>query len=141
MGVSLENRRPMYIKINTMKTVSSKEVGRWARHYLKSGSRVEVDQWAAYQAVSQAGMSLQQPSIKRHPQLKDTVFIWINTMMGNVKRSMDGTLHALRLPYVARYLLGFAWRFNHRFSLRAALHTLLGATCKAAPRTRNKILA
>src|SRR3546814_2309357 len=48
---------------------------------------------------------------------------WVNVVMGNLKRSLDGTLHAFRyFKYAERYLGEAAWRFNRRFD-RSAEHT------------------
>ena len=43
---------------------------------------------------------------------QDVVFRWVNTVLGNVKRAIDGTYHAIRRPYMGRYLSLFQFRFN-----------------------------
>ena len=57
---------------------------------------------------------------------------WVNTLMGNMKRSMDGTYHSVRPKYLARYLAEFQYRFNRRYDLAAMADRLLRA---AAPKT------
>ena len=42
---------------------------------------------------------------------------WVNTLLGNVKRAIDGTYHACEARYAGRYLAEFAYRFNRRYEL------------------------
>src|SRR5690606_8804559 len=59
---------------------------------------------------------------------------WVNTVLGNVKRSLDGTYHAIRQgKYARRYLAEAAWRFNRRFRLRDLLPRLATAMMAATP--------
>ena len=58
---------------------------------------------------------------------------WVNTTLGNVKRSMDGTYHAVAPLCAARYLAEFQYCFNRRFDLAALPQRLLRAAV-AAPR-------
>ena len=45
---------------------------------------------------------------------------WVNVVLGNLKRSLDGTCHAFGFfKYAERYLAEAAWRFNRRFNLKA----------------------
>ena len=56
------------------------------------------------------------------------IFVWINTLLGNVKNALHGTHHALRPKYLQRYLSEFCDRFNRRFDLAALVPRLLYAT-------------
>ena len=38
-------------------------------------------------------------------------------MLGNVKRSIDGTYHAIDAKHVPLYLGAFSYRFNRRYQL------------------------
>ena len=40
---------------------------------------------------------------------------WVNTLLGNVKRAIDGTHHACNGKYAGRYLAEFAYRFKLNF--------------------------
>jgi hypothetical protein len=63
---------------------------------------------------------------------------WVNIVMGNVKRSLDGTHHAFKYAkYAHRYLAEATWRFNRRFRLKALVPRLLvaAARCKPWPET------
>jgi len=48
-------------------------------------------------------------------------FTWVNTAIGNVKRSINGAYHAINAKHVPRYLAEFCYRFNRRFKLEDML--------------------
>lgn len=59
---------------------------------------------------------------------------WVNVVMGNLKRSLDGTLHAFKyFKYTQRYLADATWRFNRRFELKALVRRLLVAAARCKP--------
>lgn len=59
---------------------------------------------------------------------------WVNIVMGNLKRSLDGTLHAFKFfKYSRRYLAEATWRFNRRFELEALVRRVLVAAARCQP--------
>ena len=42
---------------------------------------------------------------------------WVNTLLGNVKRAIDGTYHSCAPRFAGRYLAEFGYRFNRRYRL------------------------
>lgn len=44
-------------------------------------------------------------------------FKWVNTIIGNVKKALHGTFHAISEHHFSRYLAEFCYRFNRRFNL------------------------
>ncbi len=42
-------------------------------------------------------------------------FKWVNTIIGNVKKALHGTFHAISKKHFAQYLAEFSYRFNRRF--------------------------
>ncbi len=44
-------------------------------------------------------------------------FAWVNTMIGNVKKAINGTYHAINPRHLPRYLAEFCYRHNRRFQL------------------------
>ncbi len=58
----------------------------------------------------------------------------INTVLGNLKRSLSGTYHAFDFAkYAHRYLAEAQYRFNRRFNLHSILPRLLRAACLSTP--------
>lgn len=59
---------------------------------------------------------------------------WVNTVLSNVKRALDGTYHAFGFfKYSDRYLAEAQYRFNRRFDLKAMLPRLLVAAARCQP--------
>ncbi len=59
--------------------------------------------------------------------------IWVNTLLGNVKRAMDGTYHACAARYAGRYLAEFAYRFNRRYQLADLVPRLAYVAVRTPP--------
>ena len=67
---------------------------------------------------------------------------WLNTVLSNVKRSLDGTYHAFAFArYAHRYLAEAAWRFNRRFDLTILVPRLLVSTAHCKPWTERRLRA
>ena len=67
---------------------------------------------------------------------------WVNVVLGNLKRAISGTYHAVKqAKYARRYLAEAAYRFNRRFRLRETLPRLATAMmrCKPCPEPRLRI--
>lgn len=63
-------------------------------------------------------------------------FKWVNTIFGNIKRSIAGTFRGMiRKKQMVRYLAEFKWRFNHRFDLAGMIPALAGAAAQSKPVT------
>lgn len=59
---------------------------------------------------------------------------WVNVVLGNVKRAISGTYHAVRqAKYARRYLAEAAYRFNRRFRLIDLLPRLAVAMMRCKP--------
>ncbi len=53
---------------------------------------------------------------------------WVNVLLGNLRRAISGSYHAIRQGKYARlYLAEAAYRFNRRFRLHAMLPRLVRA--------------
>jgi hypothetical protein len=66
-----------------------------------------------------------------------TQFRWINTVLGNFKTSFSGTFHAFNFhKYARRYLVGYCFRFNRRFSIAGMTERSANAVCFYRPLTQ-----
>jgi hypothetical protein len=62
-------------------------------------------------------------------------FVWVNTILGNLKTSVSGTFHAFDFEkYASRYLAAVQYRFNSRFDLRALFPRFVKAAAKIGKR-------
>ena len=59
---------------------------------------------------------------------------WANTIVGNVKTAITGTLKSVAMRYVFRYLAEFRYRFSRRFKLPEMLNRLASVATRAAHR-------
>ncbi|AAW77535.1 transposase [Xanthomonas oryzae pv. oryzae KACC 10331] len=59
---------------------------------------------------------------------------WVNVVLSNLKRSLDGAYHAFKFAkYAQRYLAETMWRFNRRFDLTRLVPSLLAAAAASKP--------
>lgn len=111
-----------------------RELARWARHHLHAEAHVVSDGLACFRGVQDAGRGHTPvvtgggPASVDVPELLQT-----NTMIGNVKKAIHGTYHALRHKHLPRYLAEFCYRFNRRFRLEDMVPRLANAALRTAP--------
>ena len=108
---------------------------------LSKGSVVVSDGLACFKAVTEA--QCEHFSIVtggRPDSVKKEQFIWVNTMIGNVKNSLVGTYHAIRPKHLPRYLAEFSYRFNRRFQLEGMLPRFAYIALRTPPMP-NKLLS
>ena len=62
-------------------------------------------------------------------------FLWVNTILGNLKTSLVGDYHAFGFAkYTSRYLAAVAYRFNRHFQFDTLPMRLLVAAIAIGPR-------
>lgn len=63
-------------------------------------------------------------------------FHWVDTVLGNLRRTVAGAHHGLKFgKYADAYLAGFAYRFSRRFDLRALVAWLIVDVARAKPKS------
>ncbi len=61
-------------------------------------------------------------------------FRWINILLGNLKTSFSGTLHAFNFDKDAKlYLGGFCFLYNRHFKIAAISERIANAFCVCKP--------
>lgn len=110
----------------------SKEIAKWAKRHLSADSLVVSDGLACFAAVTGAGCQHIGIVTGGGPKgVSVEAFTWVNTMISNVKRSMNGAYHAINHKHLPRYLAEFSYCFNRRF----VLEDMLPRLCYVAART------
>ena len=129
-----EAGHPIAMRMDTVSGFRKTALADWAKHHLAPGTKVVSDGLRCFSSVTQAACT-HLPTITGGgpPDETDRTFWWINTMLGNVKKAMHGTYHALRPKYLQRYLSEFCYRFNRRFDLAALVPRLLVAAARTPP--------
>ena len=140
-AVSLDDRgHPLYIKLTVVPGFTRKAISDWAKTQLGPGCSVLSDGLACFTGVTEAGCHHQASvAAGRKPrELPD--FLWINTILGNLKTSLSGAYHAFDFAkYAPRYLAAFAYRFNRRFRLESLPMRLLAAALETGPPPEPKL--
>ncbi|MEI6893903.1 MAG: IS1595 family transposase, partial [Colwellia sp.] len=110
------------------------EVSRWAKKHLSSGGLVSSDGLACFSAVKDAGCEHKiTVTGGGYESVTKKQFIWVNTMIGNVKNSISGTYHSVRDKHLPRYFAEFCYRFNRRFSLKDMLPLFMFVAMRTPP--------
>lgn len=150
VGRGSENKVPFIAAIETnsqghpkravftpVKTFSTAEVKVWAQQYLKASATVVSDGLACFRAVEAVGCTHQPEIVGTQRKSTDMgCFHWVNTVLGNLKTSIDGNYHGFKFDkYAHRYLSEVQYRFNRRFDLASMLPRLLFAGSRTGPRT------
>ena len=140
-AVSLnESGHPIHAKITPVIGFSSEAVGSWAMAHLDPDCTVLTDGLACFRSVITAGCSHEAVVTGgKHPNDLPQ-FRWVNTLLGNLKTSLSGTFHAFNFDkYAKRYLGGYCFGFNRRFSLPAMTERIANAVCCCIPCTERDL--
>lgn len=125
--------KPLTMRMDPVRGFRSREIGRWSRKHLAAGAHVRSDGLACFAAVGQAGCT-HEPLVTSGPKGRQRrkAFVWVDTMLGNIKNAMQGTYHGIGAKHLPRYLAEFSYRFNRRFNL-AGMVGRLGAAAALTP--------
>jgi hypothetical protein len=136
-ALSLDDEgHPLRIKLTPVSGFSSKAIADWAKANLSPGSAVLSDGLACFAAVIEAGCQHQAIIVGGRKPKDVPEFLWVNTILGNLKTSLGGAYHAFDFAkYAVRYLAAFAYRFNRRFQLDTLPKRLLVAAIAIGPRS------
>lgn len=131
--VSAEGR-PERLRLSPVGGFRRRAVEVWAQRQLQPGTVVRSDGLRCFRGVQAAGCE-HQPRITgggkgscETPGLR-----WVNTLLGNVKRAIDGTYHACAPQYAGRYLAEFSYRFNRRYQLADLVPRLAYVAVRTPP--------
>jgi hypothetical protein len=126
---------PLRVKLTPVSGFTSRAIADWAKTNLASGCAVLSDGLACFAAVTEAGCQHHAIIIGGRKPKDLPEFLWVNTVLGNLKTSLGGAYHAFDFAkYASRYLAAFAYRFNRRFQLDTLPRRLLVAAIAVGPR-------
>lgn len=129
-----EGRRPQRMHLRAVPGFRRYAISRYAKASLEPESIVVSDGLACFRGVKEAGCT-HIPLVTgggrksaQHPS-----FLWVNTMLGNVKNAITGTYHAIHFKHMPRYLAEFEYRFNRRFQLGDMIERLAYISLRTPP--------
>jgi transposase-like protein len=129
-----QDGRPVKIQLRRVRGFRQREIARFAKSCLAPGSDVVSDGLWCFKGVTEAACrhsTIVTGGGRKSAQL--SCFKWVNTMLGNVKNSLLGTFHAIRVKHAPRYLAEFEYRFNRRFDLPAMIDRLIYVALRTPP--------
>ena len=128
---------PKRVVFSRIKAFSLREVEAWAHRSLKPSAMVVSDGLQCFRAVTAIGCSHQPEVVGVHRKSTQMgCFHWVNTILGNLKTSIDGNYHGFNfVKYAHRYLAEVQYRFNRRFDLASIFPRLIFAGAQTSPRT------
>jgi transposase-like protein len=135
--------RPLFARFDVLPDWRTPTLAEWAKRALAPSAHVVSDGLSSFVGVTAAGCTHEPiPHGTGKQSVQHPRFIWINTILGNLKRSLYGTHHAFKAPkYGQRYLADFQYRFNRRFDLAAMVPRLAVAALCAMPWPEHRIRA
>ena len=136
-AVSVDDEgHPLRVKLTPVPGFTLKAITNWSKTHLGSDCTVLSDGLACFNGVSDAGFQHTVVITGGRKPNELPEFNWVNTVLGNVKTSLNGAYHAFDFgKYAYRYLAAIAYRFNRRFILKTLPERLLVAAVGTEPRT------
>lgn len=133
-AVQTEVGRPLGAKLTRLSTHGRGAVSQWADAHLAPQSITVTDGLDCFKALNERGHYHHAIRVgSGHQAAQHPAFLWVNTLLGNLKNALDGTYHAIHPKHAPRYLAEFQYRFSRRFDLPAMVPRLLFAAVRTPP--------
>ena len=134
-AVETREGRPTRVHLRLVEGFTKAAIGQYAKAGLVAGSHIVSDGLACFTGVTDAQCTHTAVVTSRiHRPERLSIFKWVNTVLGNVKSAITGTLRAIRAAHAARYLAEFEYRFNRRFRLEEMIQRLAWVAVRTEPR-------
>jgi ribosomal protein L37AE/L43A len=125
---SEEEHRPWYVRLDPLPGFTKKALVQWAESALAPDALMVSDGLACFAAAADLVDAHEQVVVGQRKSSDLECFHWVNTLLGNIKSSIQGTYHGFNFgKYAARYLGELQYRFNRRFDLPRMVPRLLHA--------------
>ncbi len=129
-----EDGCPVRLRLTRVRGFSRVEIASWVQKHRSPGCIVVSDGLPAFRELARAGCRHQPLVTGGGPDsVKSSQFLWVNTLLGNVKNAIHGTYHAVREKHLPRYLAEFCYRFNRRFQLQDLLPRFMYVVLRTPP--------
>ena len=129
-----EDKRPRRIALESVARVDARSLKAFTQANVKKGSCLRTDGWGSYRSVAKAGYE-HEAIVTGGGDQAVTVFPWIHTFIGNMKRMILGTYHSVSAKHLNRYLAAFVYRANRRWMEANLFDRLVIAALEGKPLT------
>jgi transposase-like protein len=124
----------VYMRMSKISSFTSAEINRWIAKHLRDDCVVTTDGFRPFSRVCNvvdAHHSINTEGIYNYAN--NTLFHWVNTMIGNVKRAIHVKYHPVSSKHLPRYLAEFSFRFNNRFRMGSMIDVILTQATQTNP--------
>ena len=141
-----EDNKPQMVVASRVSGFTREAIERWALARLEPECDVCSDGLKCFAVLAEIGHAHTVHTAKRREAAAAPAMRWVNTVLSNIKRSIDGSYHAFRFAkYGQRYLSEAMWRFNRRLNLATLAPQLIADAVNCTEWTerslRNRITA
>jgi hypothetical protein len=133
--VGADSEHPRHVVFEPVRHFDNTAIQDWSARRLAPQTTVYSDGLWAFRRFGDAGHAHHAKATGgQRAALDDPQARWVNIALSNLKRSLDGTYHAIKQSkYARRYLGEAAYRFNRRFQLSRLMPRLLVALVVCGP--------
>ncbi len=125
---SEEEHRPWYVRLDPVSGFTKKALIQWAEKALDPDALLVSDGLACFVAAADLVSNHERVVVGQRKSSDLECFHWVNTLLGNIKSSIQGTYHGFKFDkYAGRYLAELQYRFNRRYDLSSMVQRLLRA--------------
>lgn len=128
-----KEKHPIAIKFNKVAAFTKQEIAAWSSKHLVRDSYVVSDGLNCFPGIQDAKSNHFSISTNKNKDLSRTIFMWLNTVIVDVKTAIRGVYHSISDKHVPRYLAEYCYRFNRRFNLGEMIVSLLKHSINTAP--------
>jgi transposase-like protein len=135
-----EEGHPIHMRMSKVAAFTSSEIKRWSLKHLHHECVLTTDGFKSYQQICEVvdyHHSINTTGLYDDP--KNKFFRWVNTMIGNVKRAINGTYHSVSSKHLPRYLAEFCFRFNNRFYMGSMIGALINHAAITQPLPQHRL--
>lgn len=117
------------LRSRTVPGLTKKALVQWAQNALASSTLIVSDGLTCFSNAAE-NVGDREHVLVGNPRRSDLECLhWVNTLLGNIKRSIQGTYHGFKFDkYAALYLAEFQYRINRRFDMPGMVPRLLSAS-------------
>ena len=123
---SKDEHRPWYVRLDPLPGFTKEALTQWAEAALAPDALLVSDGLGCFVSATDLVSNHERVVVGQRKSSDLECFNRVNTLLGNIKSSIQGSYHGFKFEkYAARYLAELQYRFNRRFDLPSMIPRLL----------------